>query len=215
MDSENHPELWNEKHVKNCIDAITAIHLIYLNPEVENKPKNLLVFDISKSIPLYKKLIQIAETEEDLDSDKYRALHTYLNAIGDIESKPNVPRTLIHNDYNPRNIAIRKNDDVCIYDWELAVIDYPHRDIVELLSFTLPSDFDEDLLMTYLRYHYEIAGTQMQVDWETWRNTYIIVLKEYLLTRVLFYNAAQVLMKLKFVDRVYNNCIKMLSILEG
>lgn len=211
IDSENDPELWDEKHVKNCIDAITSFHLTYLNSEINNKPKNILVFDASKSITLYKKLVQIAESEEECDSNKHKVLYTYLEGI---DNKSDVPKTLIHNDYNPRNIAIRNNDEVCIYDWELAVINYPHRDIVELLSFTLPSDFNEDLLMNYLRYHYEIAGVKMKVDWETWRKTYISTLKEYVLTRVLFYNAAQVVLKLKFVDRIYNNCIKMLKFLE-
>lgn len=212
IDSENHPELWNEKHIKNCIDAITAIHLAYLNPEISDKPDNLLIFDFSKSIPLYKKLVQIAESENINDSNDYSVLHENLESMNNLKNKPEIPKTLIHNDFNPRNIAIRKNDEVCIYDWELAVIDYPHRDIVELLSFTLPTDFDKDLLMNYLQYHYEKSGKQ--VKWELWKSAYIITLKEYVLTRVFFYNAAQVVMKLKFVDRIYNNCIKMLGILE-
>ncbi len=56
------------------------------------------------------------------------------------------PLTLIHNDCNPRNLCLRKNDDLsdrrdvctlCLYDWELATLDSPQRDVVEFLAFTL------------------------------------------------------------------------------
>ena len=55
------------------------------------------------------------------------------------------PLTLIHNDCNPRNLCLRKPDRVseegnirtCLYDWELAAIDVPQRDVVEFLAFTL------------------------------------------------------------------------------
>ena len=49
------------------------------------------------------------------------------------------PHTLIHNDCNPRNMCLRKNytssPQLCLYDWELATIDTPQRDLVEFLSF--------------------------------------------------------------------------------
>jgi len=97
----------------------------------------------------------------------------------------------------------------------LAVLNYPHRDIIELLSFTLPNDFDQVELMKYLNYHYEVEGIKLGLDWGVWKSAYLYSLKEYVLTRVLFYASAQVVMKLKFVDRIYANCIKMINILEN
>ena len=55
------------------------------------------------------------------------------------------PCTLIHNDCNPRNICLRKSPlqvsgescSLCLYDWELAAIDVPQRDLAEFLTFVL------------------------------------------------------------------------------
>jgi hypothetical protein len=51
-----------------------------------------------------------------------------------------LPRTLVHHDFNPRNIALRSTPlglRLCAFDWELAAYDLPQRDLVELLSFVL------------------------------------------------------------------------------
>ena len=65
-------------------------------------------------------------------------------------------KTLVHNDCNPRNICVRLSSEsvpldesvipfndprsLCIYDWEMARVDVPQRDVVEFLAFTLPPD---------------------------------------------------------------------------
>ena len=47
-------------------------------------------------------------------------------------------QTLIHNDFNPRNIMLRGQPlQLCAYDWELATIGAPQRDLAEFLCFTL------------------------------------------------------------------------------
>src|SRR4029079_14186609 len=48
------------------------------------------------------------------------------------------PQTLIHNDFNPRNVAIRRRNGrltLCAFDWELATIGAPQRDVGEFLCF--------------------------------------------------------------------------------
>lgn len=67
------------------------------------------------------------------------------NAIRNISKINSVlasaPLTLIHNDCNPRNICLRKSvqqdSRLCLYDWELATIDAPQRDLAEFFAFTL------------------------------------------------------------------------------
>lgn len=67
------------------------------------------------------------------------------------------PQTLAHNDCNPRNMCLRKDMDdgssvqhrLCLYDWELATVDTPQRDLVEFLSFVFePSTSIETWLET-------------------------------------------------------------------
>jgi thioester reductase-like protein len=50
------------------------------------------------------------------------------------------PRTLIHNDFNPRNVCLRTLEGelrLCAYDWELATAGAPQRDLAEWLCFVL------------------------------------------------------------------------------
>ncbi|HET9257455.1 MAG TPA: phosphotransferase, partial [Pseudonocardiaceae bacterium] len=52
-----------------------------------------------------------------------------------------MPMTLVHNDFSPRNVALRKVDAQPVaFDWELATVHVPQRDFVELLAFTLGHD---------------------------------------------------------------------------
>lgn len=51
------------------------------------------------------------------------------------------PLTLIHGDFTPRNLCLRPRSEglrLCAYDWELAQLHLPARDVVELLAYTLP-----------------------------------------------------------------------------
>ena len=49
------------------------------------------------------------------------------------------PKTLVHNDFNPRNICLRRQPEprLCVYDWELASVHVPQHDLVEFLAFTV------------------------------------------------------------------------------
>ncbi|KAF9438992.1 hypothetical protein BGZ76_001887 [Entomortierella beljakovae] len=66
------------------------------------------------------------------------------------------PRTLIHCDFNPRNICLRLDhstgaQSLCAYDWELACCHVPQRDVVEFLSFVLPPGSSK--WSHYIEYH--------------------------------------------------------------
>ncbi|KAF9184565.1 hypothetical protein BGZ51_003277 [Haplosporangium sp. Z 767] len=66
------------------------------------------------------------------------------------------PRTLIHGDFNTRNICLRLDQytgarQLCVYDWELACCHVPQRDVVEFLSFVLPPRSNE--WSHYIEYH--------------------------------------------------------------
>lgn len=87
------------------------------------------------------------------------------------------PLTLIHNDCNPRNICLRKDSkepsketapQMCLYDWELATIDVPQRDLAEFLTFTLsPAETSSTRLelMNYYRCHLEqYSGVEYPMD---------------------------------------------------
>lgn len=68
------------------------------------------------------------------------------------------PRTLVHNDFNPRNVCLRKFPEglrLCAYDWEMATIHVPQHDVAEFLSFTLPSTVTVEERHNYVNYYRE------------------------------------------------------------
>ena len=57
-----------------------------------------------------------------------------------------LPRTLVHNDFNPRNVAFRRRRGgprLVAYDWELATLHLPQRDVAELLCYVLTPEATE------------------------------------------------------------------------
>lgn len=207
FNSENHPEKWGQKHIYTAIKGINDFHL-KSKSEVLNIA-SIETFNPSNSSELYGKLIELllneSEGEESIESAKL--LQGYLI---DLKDEPQLEKTIIHNDYNPRNIAIRESGNLCIYDWELAVVGIPHRDIVEFLSFTLKEDFTKEELHSYLKYHYDL-NKGGDVAWEDWKEGYVYALKEYLVTRVSFYLVGSILMDYEFAPRIYKIALKMLK----
>jgi len=209
MDSENKPELWTNEIIKKTINAIDQIHKNYLLESAKAKPKELMEFSIMGAIPLYKKMIAIISAED--GTGRFDILSQFL---ADLENESVVyltKKTIVHNDFSPRNIAVRRNGEIVIYDWELAVLNYPQRDIIELLAFTFEADFDKSELIVYLRHHFNLSA---ETDFDEWKKLTIHCIKEFLVSRISFYAAAEILMKLKFVSRVYTNSLKMIKLLE-
>ena len=71
------------------------------------------------------------------------------------------PRALIHNDFNPRNVCMRKESStgkeegkhVCVYDWELATIHVPQYDVAEFLAFTLAPEVAPAVRQRFVKYY--------------------------------------------------------------
>lgn len=212
FNSENRPDLWDEATIRNTIDAIAKLHKV-----LSDDKKFMEEFDVfrpEKALRLYEKLADINSREEEDPALKAASerMRRYLGELREPIEEMGLPLTVIHNDFNPRNIAIRKDNRVCIYDWELVVRNIPHRDIVELLAFVLRKDFTVEELNRYLDHHYFIAGQNIQRS--KWNSGYERALKEFLVTRVSFYKAAGIVMKLKFADRIMANALRMIEMLE-
>ncbi|MDH5609479.1 MAG: phosphotransferase, partial [Cyclobacteriaceae bacterium] len=152
FDAENTPERWTKTHIHHVISAISDIHLLLHDRKNQKVLAAIPLFEPWKSSPLYHKMADILCQEN--ENSGYEALHTYIDTLESLHASLQLPLTVIHNDFNPRNVAIRKNGLPCIYDWELAVKNIPHRDIVEFLCFALPLDFEKQVFYDYLDYHF-------------------------------------------------------------
>ncbi len=209
MNSENHPELWKQGDVLAVIKSISGYHQ---NSSLEDF-EHVEEFKPWKSMELYKKLMSILITECTSDENQV-ALNGLYGEIDCLEKEAlsiNMRKTVIHNDFNPRNIAIAKDGFPIIYDWELAVKDFPHRDIMEFLSFVLPSNFKKEDFYFYLNEHYKLYPSS---NWGEWLKACKYTLKVYIVTRLSFYEVSGILIKYDFSERVLNTALKMLKYLR-
>lgn len=81
------------------------------------------------------------------------------------------PQTLVHYDFTPRNVCLRKqrafedkpnnlfvaNNKLCrlscIYDWEMATVHVPQHDVVEFLAFVLPAKTDVATRTNFVQFY--------------------------------------------------------------
>lgn len=214
FNSENKPEIWKPEDLQNMITEITKVHKHYHARIDDIDDAQIQPFQASKAAELYRKLIDIIVKEEDHPErkNKFKMLNSFLMEITEETTVHKLPLCVIHNDFNPRNAGIRSNGTVCMYDWELSVKNIPHRDIVEFLAFTMEAPLDTNKLQSYLELHATLWDRD--TDDADWMYGYIYALKEFLVCRMSLYKAAEILMKLKFPDRVIDTCFAMITYIK-
>ncbi len=103
-----------------------------------------------------------------------------------------MPQTMVHNDCNPRNLVLRGNDKTLapvFFDWELATIDVPQRDLAEILCFMLPAGSGPAELASWLTYHrdeLEMAAGR-SIDALEWQRGFVLSLRHLLIHRLPLY----------------------------
>ncbi len=217
INSENNPEIWTSSEIKETIRQISYIHQFFQSEKNRTDLKEIQEFHAYKSASLYKKMIKliIDESENEKQKSGLKSLLNDINTLKNSYNRLQTKKTIIHNDFNSRNIAVRKDGQTCIYDWELAVVNIPQRDIVEFLSFVLPENFSKELLNDYIDFHLSLYEKMLSSEeLNRFKKEYVYAVKEYLITRVSFYEAAGIIMKYKFSNRVLTNSFRMLDYLK-
>jgi hydroxymethylglutaryl-CoA reductase (NADPH) len=221
INTQKTPQVWTKQQILSVIAAITNIHRYFENADIQQNLPEIQEFKPWKSKPLYQKFISLMVMDSEGKKETKR-LADFLENMETEHDRIKLPKTIIHNDFNSRNIAIRKSKSEtkqeispCIYDWELAVINFPHRDIVEFLSFVLIENFETETFLEYLHFHHSQFNSAKKYCFEEWKKGYVYALKEFLVTRVSYYEVAGILAKYAFSERVMKNSFRMLEILES
>jgi hydroxymethylglutaryl-CoA reductase (NADPH) len=218
--SENHPENWTDDWIQVSLSSIQTAHKV-LESLPQSRPDLFNEFKPWHSLNLYGKLMNIL-IEECADIDHIDALQDINDSLLTLESDHAAvrwPKSLIHNDFNPRNVLMRNSGMPCIYDWELAMIDFPQRDIIEFLSFVLPEDFSAQSLMLHLKEHYqEIVqrkGPGHELGFEEYLKATEMAIKTYICCRVSFYEVSGIVAKYDFSPRILAVSLRMHQIIES
>lgn len=120
-------------------------HAHYEFPEVWSEQRYVIYIHYSdKAAIMYVRRIKVMENA----ILKFHKINSLLSVAS---------LTLIHNDCNPRNLCLRKSDGrkhrTCLYDWELATLDVPQRDVVEFLGFVLPPSSSLDTRLELIDFY--------------------------------------------------------------
>jgi thioester reductase-like protein len=103
------------------------------------------------------------------------------------------PQVLTHNDFNPRNIMLRglpgSAQRLCAYDWELATIGAPQRDLAEFLCFVLaPETAADDAANWIQRYRCLLEEqTSVIIDPIEWEEGLRAALCDFIVDRLAMY----------------------------
>ena len=124
------------------------------------------------------------------------------------------PRTLIHNDFNPRNIALRRAPEglrLSAFDWELATIGAPQRDLAELLCFVLPPDASLTTISRWVeRYRALLAAATMSVlERDEWEVGFAAALADLLVDRLSTYAMIDRVRPQPFLPRVVRSWLNI------
>ncbi|WP_067498987.1 phosphotransferase [Actinoplanes sp. TFC3] len=127
-----------------------------------------------------------------------------------------MPQTVVHNDFNPRNVVV-PGERVIAYDWELATIDVPQRDVAELLAFTLGPQATAAQVEHHLRVHREaVAAASSEaaalVAATDWHQGYRLALQKAILTRFQLYATAHVHRELAFLPALLTSAFHLWEI---
>lgn len=215
FNSENSPEMWTGDLIRKVIESAYRFHEI-LAGNSESLPFANRDFEPWKSNDLYNKMIEIVSREEE-DPMVTNGILSLIDAslyLKELSIGISIPKTIVHNDFNPRNVAVSIDDEIKVYDWELSIRNYPHRDIVEFLSFTLQDNFEKEELMDHLEYHFTIAN-RSGCSKEEWFKVYEFSLIELIITRIMFYEVAGIIVKYEFSNRILKNALRMLDFVRG
>lgn len=228
LDSADDTREWSKQHIEAAIKGIAQVHSIWYGREQELLQQPWMIDyptaqGMEEKLRLWE-LLGVHSREEfpewfsEEDLEAFRVIvHDIKNWWSAIES---MPRTLIHNDFNPRNITFRRdaNDELrlCAYDWELATLHLPQHDLAELLGFTLFDPIQKPEVDYYLNLHRQELEKHsgQKIDPQQWRQGYVLALMDLLVNRLPMYMMAHTFRHYEFMERVYRAFRNLLE-LEG
>ena len=215
MDSADDTSQWRASDIEAVIDGLAELHSVWYGREEALLAEPWLgpvmtSQDMIEMRGLWEAL-EVHGTEEFPSLLPRRVLQYYLSFVRNIEEwwpkMEAMPRTLIHNDCNPRNLCLRKvgkKRQLVAYDWELATLGLPQHDLAEFLIFTLQPDATQEEVARYVERHrskLEIAVGQ-PIDKAEWQTGYRYAIMDLAVNRMALYMMAHTFRHYAFMERV-------------
>ena len=225
MDSADEVSGWTQDHLFAAIDGIAEIHSIWYD-DVASLKEEPWMKDWATQASMIEfsmlwKLLGLHAFQEFPEWFGQKDLDLCESMVNDIPNwwgiMETMPKTLIHNDFNPRNVAFRPGPDgplLCAYDWELATIHLPQHDTAELLAFVLDESATWEELDRYItRHRHRLeAHTHKKIDAGLWREGFHYCLQDFMINRLASYIMIHTVRDYSFIERVYRTTRHLLGL---
>jgi len=191
---------WSDRHVATAIAGLAEIHAIGYRRECEIGGLPWLAPEMTTDrmqdmAPFWLRLAECSERAFSAWAG-YALLPLQRRLIDTLSqwwpAVLDMPRTLIHNDFNPRNLVLRQlhgREALCAFDWELATVGLPQRDLAELLCFVLQENVPAARVDHYVECHRlalaRAAG--VKIDDVAWREGFRLSLQHLIVDRLPMY----------------------------
>ena len=224
MNSIENEEQWKSEDIKNALAGISKVHGFYLNKTDQFKNETWIQSvkpdQIERTLdPHFELALQMHYenmswfTESDL---KFHEAELS-SLVSKWKKFVQLPQTLVHNDFNPRNLTFRKsNNDLVAYDWELSTLSVPQRDLVELLSFCLDTNTTQEDLFEFIEFHRKAVEKQsgVQLDPKDWNFGFEVAMLDFLLHRLPIYVIPQIVRQVPFLKQTYQTGRHLLNLVR-
>ena len=190
------PNAWTNEAIDAALHGIAQIHARWFGvgdalldcdwlPPIRDTAMR------TEMTPLWRALAEHAARQPAWRSSRLRDVHSALvrDVSGWSRALDAAPLTLIHNDFNPRNIAIRRRGSrltLCAFDWELATVGAPQRDVAELLCFVLQADASHETMRGWVERSRRLfnAAAGVSVERAAWERGFAAALCDLLVDRL-------------------------------
>ena len=215
IDATEDPAVWSGARVGAALDGLAEIHAVWFGREDDLRRRPWIGHvatsaSMVEMTPLWRALASHARRHlaEWTDASLIRTQRTLVESVATwwpaLEASP---RTLIHNDFSPRNVAIRgagASPRLCAYDWELATLGAPQCDLAHFLCFVLDPDVSGDEAALYVERHRAAlaAATGVPLDPGRWGVGFGAALADLLVNRLMFYVMIDRVRPLRFLPRI-------------
>jgi len=218
IDSADNRESWSGRKIESVIRGLATLHSIWLGREQELRGQVWIgpIVDSARRARMEDLWSALAEEAGDRfcswGGSEMRKIQARL--VGEVNSRwrrlDQMPLTLIHNDFNTRNIALRSEDEtlrLCAYDWELATVGVPQHDLAEFLCFALSDRADLTEVSRYLELHRSAIEeeAQVRIDRHEWEEGFRLSLHDLLVDRFGMYAIVDRFRPMRFLPRVVSN----------
>lgn len=214
MNKIDSPESWNQDFLLKTMEDLAFVH--YHLCQLKNHVK-IFQLDYQKIQSFLYEFHQAASFESGINVNLYIYSQgkKFISKINTYEEKLSRNSTVIHNDFNIRNICISQSKrNIKIYDWEFLDIACPMFDIVDFLVSISPQYITQStidkLINTYRLNYCKLFNQKISQDYFL-ELLYYSALK-YSVTRMNMYLLCYKSQKLEYIERMYCNLINILKI---